>query len=217
MSTKIEIIKPYIRAPWWISKTRAGIASDEKAAKSRDDDLINSMPDNIMTIYTDSSGIMEKFRAAAYNQTLNETAYQYYGGNLEYNVYGAELTTLDVGIATWQNHANDFPQRHIFTDSRAASSSIQQPRRQSGQYIITSTLDRIDQIIDSHPQRQLKTVWIRGHMNIEVKDCRHTAYSRHFPMLRTNHRCSRGDNISSLLCRSNEISRRTFTNPVVAT
>jgi hypothetical protein len=64
--------------------------------------------------------------AAAYNQMLNETAHQHLGGHSEYNVYSAELTALDLGIAMWQNHAHDLPQCHVFTDSQAASSSTQQ-------------------------------------------------------------------------------------------
>jgi hypothetical protein len=44
------------------------------------------------------------------------------------------------------------------TMSLAASSSIQQPRRQSGQCIIASMLDRIDQSMEHHPQRQLKII-----------------------------------------------------------
>jgi ribonuclease HI len=120
-----------------------------------------------MTIYTDGSGIMEKIGAAAYNQTLNETAHQHLGKHSEYNVYSAELTALDLGAIMWQNHAHDYPQCYIFIDSQAACSSIQQPRRQSGQCILASILDRFDQIMEHHPQRKLKIIWIPGHMDIE--------------------------------------------------
>jgi hypothetical protein len=114
-----------------------------------------------MTIYTDGSGIMEKIGAAAHRRL---------GGYSEYNVYSAEFITLDLGIAMWQNHTHDFPRCYIFTDSQAASSSIQQPRGQSGQCIITSILYRIDQTMEYHPQRKLKIIWIPGHMNIEGND-----------------------------------------------
>ena len=167
MTTRIETIEPYIRAPWWTSKIQVEIASDKKAAKSRHDELINSTPVNTMTIYTDGSGIMEKIGAAAYNQTLNEMAHQHLGRHSEYNVYSAELTALDLGVTMWQNHAHDYPQCYIFIDSQAACSSIQQPRRQSGQCILASILDRIDQIMEHHPQRKLKIIWIPGHMDIE--------------------------------------------------
>jgi hypothetical protein len=66
MTTKIETIEPYIRAPWWTPKTQVEIAPDKKAAKSRHDELVNSTSNNTMTIYTDGSGIMEKVGAAAY-------------------------------------------------------------------------------------------------------------------------------------------------------
>ena len=167
MTTRIETIEPYIRAPWWTSKIQVEIASDKKAAKSRHDELINSTPVNTMTIYTDGSGIMEKIGAAAYNQTLNEMAHQHLGRYSEYNVYSAELTALDLGVTMWQNHVHDYPQCYIFIDSQAACSSIQQPRRQSGQCILTSILDRFDQIMEYNPQRKLKIIWIPGHMDIE--------------------------------------------------
>jgi hypothetical protein len=96
--------------------------------KSRHDELVNSTLVNTMTIYMDGSGIMEKIGAAAYNQTLNETAHQHLGKYSEYNVYNAELTALDLGAIMWQNHAYDYPQCYIFIDSQAACSSIQQPR-----------------------------------------------------------------------------------------
>jgi hypothetical protein len=54
----------------------------------------------------DGSGITEKIGTAAYNQTLNETAHQYLGGNSEYNVYSAELAAWDLGTAMY---ANDYP------------------------------------------------------------------------------------------------------------
>jgi hypothetical protein len=100
------------------------IASDKKTAISRLDELVNSTPANIMTIYTDGSDIMEKIGAAAYNQTLNKTAHQHLGGYLEYNVYSTELTALYLDVTMWQNYAQDFPQCYIFTDIPAASSSI---------------------------------------------------------------------------------------------
>jgi hypothetical protein len=113
MTTRIETIEPYIglREPWWISKIQVEIASDKKAAKSRHDELINSTPVNTMTIYTDGSGIIEKIGAAAYNQTLNETAHQHLGRHSEYNVYSAELTALDLGLIMWQDHAHEYSYR----------------------------------------------------------------------------------------------------------
>jgi hypothetical protein len=96
ITTRIETIEPYIPASWWISKIQVEIASDKKTAKSRHDELVNSTLVNTMTIYTDGSGIMEKIGAAAYNQTLNETAHQHLGKHSEYNVYSAEFTALDL-------------------------------------------------------------------------------------------------------------------------
>jgi hypothetical protein len=45
--------------------------------------------------------------AAAYNQTLNETAHQHLGRYSEYNVYSAELTALDLGARTMHTTIHD--------------------------------------------------------------------------------------------------------------
>jgi len=166
-ATKIESIEPYIREPWWAPRTIIEIAADKEAAKNLHDHTINSVPNSTMIIYTDGSGIKELIGGAAYNKTLNGTTHQHLGGSKQYNVYSAELTAIELGIEMWQNHTDNFPQCQIFTDSQTATSSIQKPQRQSGQSIIASILDRIDQIIEHHPQRKLKITWIPGHMDIE--------------------------------------------------
>ena len=166
-TTRIESIEPYVRAPWWTSRTRTEIAADKEAAKILYDQLSNSTPDNTMTIYMDGSGIKELIGAAAYNKTVDETAHQHLRRSTQYNVYDAELIALKLGITLWQNHAHNFPQCYIFTDNQAVSTSIQKPQRQSGQHIIALILDRIDQIMEHHPQRHLRIIWIPDHMDIE--------------------------------------------------
>ena len=109
-------------------KIRVEIAPDKKAAKTRHNELFNSISNNTMTTYTDGSGIVEKIGGVAYNQTLDQMVHQHLGEQSKYNVYSAEFTALDLDIIMWQNHVHDFQQCHIFMDSQAASSSIQQPQ-----------------------------------------------------------------------------------------
>ena len=160
--TKIETIEPYIRPPWWTSRIRVQVPINKAVAKDLHDKLAPHIPEDTMVIYTDGSGIDEQTGAAAYNKSLNQTTHQYLGRQEHYNVYGAELSAIDLGISQWRKRLDVFPNCHIFTDNQATCASVQKPGRQSGQSIIASTLDKIDTT-----ERQISITWIPGHMDID--------------------------------------------------
>ena len=117
-----------------------------------------------MTIYTDGSDIEGKIGAAAHNATTKRTTRQHLGDDRRYNVYAAELTAIHIGITQWQE--NIYPKCRIYTDSQAAGTSICQPWRQSGQSIIRSIIDLIDELRTQDPQKQFEMIWISGHHGI---------------------------------------------------
>ena len=130
-------------------------------------------PNSTMVIYMDGSGLAGKIGAAAYNETTEETTHQHLGSETCYNVYVAELTALSMAITQWEKWLHKHPECQIFTDSQAAGTSIGQPRRQSGQSIINSIINRIDGIMMQHTRRQpkLEIVWIPGHHGIDGNEC----------------------------------------------
>ena len=75
---KIETIEPYIRSPWWMSRIRVQVATNN-VAKDLHDKLASHIPENTMVIYTDDSDIDEQTGAAAYNKSLNQITHQYLG------------------------------------------------------------------------------------------------------------------------------------------
>ena len=167
MTKELETIEPYIRPPWWSSKTKFLAITGKDAAKASHDELTANLTNDTLVVYTDGSGIDEKVGAAIYNHSTSEAVHQHLGAQAHYNVYAAELTAIHLAVTQWHTHAVDFPNCYIFTDSQAAGTSIQKPRRQSGQSIIAAILDHIDDIINKHPHRKLTVVWIPGHCNIE--------------------------------------------------
>ena len=166
MTGSLETVDPFIRPPWWESAVKIQIAASKDEAANLHDELLRQdpRPDDIMTIYTDGSGINGMIGAAIYNATTDETKHQHLGNELRFNVYAGELTALHMGITQWQ--VSDYLRCRIFTDSQAAGTSICQPWRQSGQKLIAPIVDIVDSLIAQSPQRQLEIIWIPGHHGI---------------------------------------------------
>jgi len=122
-----------------------------------------------MVIYTDGSGISGKIGAAAYNTTTEEVSLQHLGSETHYNVYAAELTAISMAVTLWEKQIYVYPKCQIFTDSQSAGRSISQPRRQSGQSIIKSIIDQVDDITHQNPELhpELEILWIPGHHGID--------------------------------------------------
>ena len=167
-TTKLEVIQPFIRAPWWTTRASIQIAAGKDMANTLHDALATSPGlQNAMIIYTDGSGIEGQVGAAAFNMTTSQTSHQYLGSQTKYNVYAAELMALDLAVNQWQSLAHQFSECYVFTDSQASCSSIQKPWRQSGQKIISSILDHMDSILNQNSHCQLRIIWVPGHKGIQ--------------------------------------------------
>jgi ribonuclease HI len=161
-----ETIEPYIRPPWWIPKVKIRIEETKEGAKDQHDEICDNPNALTVAIYTDGSGIENKVGAAAYNSTTNATSHQHLGNNTQFNVYAAELTALHLASEQLQNLPSNSVCR-MYTDSQAALRAIDHPRRQSGQSIVKSLLDCIDNATDGEPHLRIEMVWIPGHSGIE--------------------------------------------------
>jgi ribonuclease HI len=162
-TARIESIEPYVRAPWWTTQAVIQVAECKETAKTLHDN--RAIDNDTMIIYTDGSGIDERIGAAAFNMSTSQISHQHLGRQTQFNVYGAELTAINLGITQWIDHRSAYPNCHIFTDSQAACASIEKPKRQSGQAIIAAILNQIDSVTNSGSQ--MKITWIPGHMEIE--------------------------------------------------
>jgi len=74
-----------------------------------------------------------------------------------------------MAVTFWAKQIYVYPKCQIFTDSQSAGISISQPRRQSGQSIIKSIIDQVDDIVHQNPELhpELEILWIPGHHGID--------------------------------------------------
>ena len=145
---------------------RIRIEATKEAAKKHHDETQAHLDATTMTFYTDGSGIEDRIGAAAYNAVAKEASHQHLGSEMQFNVYTAELTALQLAIKQLGNHS-EYRTCRIYIDSQAAIKAIDRPRRQSGQSIIKDILDSINEVTSEHTHLQFEIIWIPGHTEIE--------------------------------------------------
>jgi hypothetical protein len=104
MSEGIESIEPFIRPPWWTLRAKTRMDNTKDIAKDFHDQTQELSDDTIATIYTDGSGINKKIGAAAFNQTDEEVSHHHLGGEMQFNVYTAEITAMQLALEIVWNH-----------------------------------------------------------------------------------------------------------------
>jgi ribonuclease HI len=95
----------------------------------------------------------------------NDTRYQYLGKETEYNVYAAELCAIQLGLKIIKAN-RQFTNGVLYTDNQAALQAVVKPGQQSGQSIILSILDSVDEIQQMRPEFTITIVWVPGHEDI---------------------------------------------------
>ena len=98
MTEGIESIEPFIRPPWWTLRAKTRVDYTKDIAKDIDDKIQEVSDDTTVTIYTDGSGIDKKIGAAAFNQIGDEVSHHHLGGEMQFNVYTAEITTMQLAL-----------------------------------------------------------------------------------------------------------------------
>jgi ribonuclease HI len=119
-----------------------------------------------MVVYTDGSGHNGHIGAAMHSPTINLTKGQYVGTDKTHNVYGAELTAIQMATRLFEEKLDEYSNVYIFVDSQSAIQAIASPKRQSGQYIIKNILDTIDRIYETKPTCNVHIEWVPGHKSI---------------------------------------------------
>jgi ribonuclease HI len=163
----LESIKPFIAAPYWTppeviidSNAEMAIEQHGKVAKQP-----------VTALYTDGSGINGRVGAAAVCPQCNETRSVYMGEQSEATVYAAELQGILLALIIILRR--QIQHAIIFTDNQAALRALQNPGRQSGQYILETILVALEKA------RQHKLItrfrWIPSHRGIKGNEQADTA------------------------------------------
>src|SRR5438045_926700 len=164
----VEIIHPFIKAPWW-EPPHTIISDDKKVAKSIHN--MTSHNQNDIVLYTDGSGFKGGIAAAVHCEHLEEPAQNYLGKESDINVYAAEVTAIKMAADICMTLVTNETQRcTIYTDSQAAIITTVKPRRQSGQSIVSATIDSLEHLKAEHPNVEVTITWIPGHRDIEGND-----------------------------------------------
>jgi len=164
----VETIHPYIRPPWYSPKITPHIEPTKEKAKEHHDKQLPKLRREPSTIcfYTDGSGINENIGAAVYSATVQTMKKQYIGKETESNVFAAELTAINLALKIAEENPQ-YTKCEIFTDSQTSIKALLKPGKQSGQAIICSILDKIDELQTQRSEMNITLTWIPGHMDIE--------------------------------------------------
>jgi ribonuclease HI len=154
----IEPKEAFIVPPWW-TKPPVTILQDREQAKDHDLTILCSGP-NTQNIYTDGSGLDDMVGAAAVLFDPRHSNRPYYADHCIRNakkeclgtlnnstVFAGELRGIDMGL--------DFPAPYhptvpavinIWTDNQASLRRVRDPQVCSGQHILKSIVEKIDEI-----------------------------------------------------------------------
>jgi ribonuclease HI len=162
-TTPMETIRPHIRPPWWMPKVDIYIEPNRDAAKEYHNATISGHDTHVTAcIYTDGSGIDGNIGAAAVCPATGTTHHQYLGKETSYNVYVAELCAIQLATEIIKNN-HQYTKCILYTDNQAAITV--KPGQQSGQSIIPSILDAIEEV-QQRPGFTMSIVWTPGHEDI---------------------------------------------------
>ncbi|GFF96867.1 hypothetical protein IFM47457_11104 [Aspergillus lentulus] len=157
----LECIQPYITAPYWTPPDVTIDASAEQAITEHDVILGQSQP--AVAVYTDGSGINGKIGAAAVCPQYLETRAAYMGEQSEDTVYAAELQGIFLALIIIIRRR--ICQAVVFTDNQAALRAIQNPGRQSGQYLLEAVIAALEKAREEGLTVRFR--WIPSHSGVE--------------------------------------------------
>src|SRR5438876_5631716 len=152
----MEVVTPFVVAPWWEPPEVQIAQSKEEALKYHDITILCSPPDTTF-IYTDGSGLEDRVGAAAvnYNPRLDENQPHYKEhclrkaskaclGTLQNStVFAGELKGIDMALdmPPWTEHTRNIV---IFTDNQATLQQVADPKWCSGQMYLDSIIEKLD-------------------------------------------------------------------------
>ena len=157
---------PFPTTPWYKAPIIT-IASSAKEATDTHDQLTKDP--TVLAVYTDGSGINQKIGASAITlfipylgaqPMVAQTKQACLGTDEEFTVYMGELYGLAMACEIIAEADKTQPV-HIFVDSRAAIFAVQNPRQQSGQYMLELIAKRLDTL-----RNTVHIHWIPAHTGV---------------------------------------------------
>jgi ribonuclease HI len=180
-----ESRKAFVLAPWE-ARIPCTIDRDAEAARASHDSIqyhqqaaVDRAPtvsqDRTILFFTDGSGYEGQVGASAVAPREGVFQRRYLGTTEESTVYVAELNGIEMAVANLANRPED--QRPtktvIFSDCQAAIQAVQNPKRSSGQFVLSRIYDHV-RALRSLTQRQKPTFdqipieirWIPAHVGV---------------------------------------------------
>jgi ribonuclease HI len=164
----LESIHPFIVAPYW---TPPEVVIDENAEIAMKQHETTRQDQSVTAVYTDGSGINGRVGAAAVCPQCNETRSVYMGEQSEATVYAAELQGILLALIIILRR--QIQHAIIFTDNQAALRALQNPGRQSGQYILETILVALEKTRQHNLIIRFR--WIPSHRGIDGNEQADTA------------------------------------------
>jgi ribonuclease HI len=151
---------------------------DHEAALMTHDEICKN--DDQLAIYTDGSGYQGRVGAAAVchraqEQPENQVRQSYLGTEVDSTVYAAELDGIRMALDT----AGNISPRSLtlFSDSQAAIQAVQNPRRPSGQYILSAIYRKVRALRVSG-LTDIQIHWIPAHVGVAGNEAAKEAAAR---------------------------------------
>jgi len=161
---KWEEKRAFVLAPWE-ARIPCIIESQEIALKTHDVSNERAACDKDVTmLFTDGSGFAGHIGASSVSLRNGISSQRrYLGTDSQSTVYAAELSGIEMALATARN---DNKETVIFSDSQAAIQAVQNPQRPSGQYVLAVIYDHV-RAIRSSKTNNITIRWIPAHVGVD--------------------------------------------------
>ncbi|OOQ86154.1 putative reverse transcriptase [Penicillium brasilianum] len=172
-----ESRKAFVLAPWE-ARIPCFIDQDTEAARASHDEiesLQQAAPDRAKVFFTDGSGYEGQVGASVVAPREGFFQRRYLGTTEESTVYVAELNGIEMAVANLANRPEG--QRStkmvIFSDCQAAIQAVQNPKRSSGQYVLSEIYNHVRtfrsaaaQHTPTFDQIPIEIRWIPAHVGV---------------------------------------------------
>ncbi|OOQ82702.1 putative reverse transcriptase [Penicillium brasilianum] len=173
-----ESRKAFILAPWE-ARIPCFIDQDAEAARASHDkieSLQQAAPDRPKVFFTDGSGYEGMVGASAVAPREGVFQRRHLGTTDDSTVYVAELNGVEMAIASFveqnQQRDNSRPTKLvIFSDCQAAIQAVQNPKRSSGQFVLSAIYNHVRtlrslQQTPTFDQIPIEIRWIPAHVGV---------------------------------------------------
>jgi ribonuclease HI len=165
-----ETKQAFVLAPW-DKRINCIIENQEAAIATHDKIYEQALFDYPKTkmVFTDGSGFNGNIGAGTMNLLHGVVGDQrYLGTESQSTVYAGELNGIEMALAAARHGKDGTKELILFPDSQAAIQAIQDPRRPSGQYVLTLLYDHVKAIrsLPDQDRFDITIRWIPAHIGV---------------------------------------------------